>query len=394
MKRNLYALALLLAATSLHAQINITTFKAVSTGSIDSCWVPNATALASFPLFTPTANASWNLSSVALQSTPVVYTYKSKTSGFPTATYIDSDAVSLGNAATNVIYNRWLNIQQTSGATMLLGDEILKRTARTLGGATGNNVDSIVFPAQSVVYSRPLPIIKFPASMGSVWVDSAIRTVSFNMTVTAASVNNAPGVHVQRIRTVDSVVGWGQMKVPILGKLASTWNKVLQVHHYEIAVDSYYLNGAPAPATALAPFGLAQGQSTTTVKTNFLRASAVRPLLEVVHSGATHSSSAKTVYFNAVDLEEDLSVPLSGLGSVRVYPNPVQGGELKIEVSTNAGSNLNYQMIDVKGKPVMQGALDAKGGSLKLPRSTAPGIYYLTLSNAEGAKAVAPLYVP
>jgi hypothetical protein len=185
------------------------------------------------------------------------------------------------------------------------------------------------------------------------------------------------------------------MKVPMSGKLlGSIAYKVLQVHHYEIAVDSYYLNGSPAPAMALTPFGLAQGQTITTVKTNFLRALAVRPLLEVEHSGTTHTSSPKTVYFNAIDLQEDLSVATTGLGTVRVYPNPVQDGQLHIDVSANAGSNLNYLLIDVKGKPVLQGSLDAKGGALKLPRSTAPGIYYLTLTNAEQAKTVVPIEVP
>lgn len=393
MKRQILVTILLLIASSANSQITISTFKSVSAGSVDSCYVPTAAGLASLPLFAPASGGAWNLSAVAVQATPVVYTYKAKTSGFPTGTYVDSEAVNVGGTAASLSYNTWRNIKQGASNVSLLGDEILKRQAKSLAPFTGNSVDSIVFPAQAIVYSRPLPLIRFPATIGTVWLDSAIRTLNFNLTVTVASLNNVPGMQVRRIRTLDSVVGWGQMKMPISGKAGSTWINVLQVHHYEISVDSFYLNGSPVSAAMLAQLGLAQGQSSTVAKTNFLRAAAVRPLLEVEHSSPSHSSSASRVYFNAIDLSEDLSVFRPGLGTVRVYPNPVRNGKLTIEAPGNAGKGLRFQLVNIIGQEILQSNLGSTGGIVQLPPQLPSGIYYLTLENSDQSMAIIPVEI-
>lgn len=389
MKLHLYLAAILLAGSA-KAQLIISTYKAVTPVRVDSCLIPvDLSALSS--MSTPVSNGSWNLSTVNWSTTPVVYAYKAKTAGFSNATYVDSNAVAFKSSTLSFTYNTWNNIQQTSTATNLLGDEILKRQAKSLAPATGNSLDSIVFPAQAVVYSRPLPIIKFPTTSGSVWLDSTVRSLNFNLTVTAAAVSNAPGQHVQRIKTVDSVVGWGSMKVPLFGKIGSSTVSVLQVHHYQITVDSFYLNGAPASSAPLALLGMSQGQTTTTAGTHFLRASAVRPLLQIVNSGATHSSTISRAYYNIVDLDEDVSVNTASLGTVKVYPNPVRGGQLSVDAVGNKGTALHYALADAMGRKILEGELTAAGGKIPLRQSMAPGIYYLQLSNAAGEPTTIPV---
>lgn len=396
MKGLLYTLTTLLFAGSARAQITISAAKAITPNSVDSCAVPMATAMASLTyLGTPATNATWDLGSTAIQSTAVTYVYRAKTSGFSTATYSDSTTYNLAPSPMTS-YKAWRNIQQASGGVLLQGDEILTRQAKSLLGTTGNSLDSLVFPVQVISYNAPSPlrIIKFPATMGTVWLDSASRSVNFNVTVTAASLNNAPGQQRQRRIFLDSVVGWGSMKVPILGKTKSTSIPVLQVHHRDITLDSFFINGSPAPAMLLTPLGLSQGQSTTVLRTLFYRANATRPLIEMVHSAPSHTSPASTFYIHAQDLEEATAVPgIAAAGAIRVYPNPLRDNAvLHIDMLGNTLSGWSYSLVSVLGQQMAKGdwALDAgqDAADIRVPESLAAGVYYLMLRNAAGAASV------
>ena len=241
MKKLLYTAALFFTAHAAFGQaITIVSYKSISPGAVDSCAVPTPAALSALPaLGTPATNATWDLSGVALQSSFVIYAYRPKTSGFSTATYSDSTSYTL-TPSSAIDYKAWRNIEQKSSGIYIQGEEVLTRQAKSIGSITGNGIDSIVFPTQVLNYNTsPLRILKFPATIGTTWIDSTTRNLSFNLTVTTASLNNAPGEQRERRFTIDSVVGWGSMKVPIAGKTKSTLISVLQVHHYDRYIDSF-----------------------------------------------------------------------------------------------------------------------------------------------------------
>ncbi|MEO6830758.1 MAG: T9SS type A sorting domain-containing protein [Chitinophagaceae bacterium] len=323
-----------------------------------------------------------------LQSTYAVYAYRNKTTGFPSATYADSTTYGLSSSSI-ASYKAWRNINQGSSSVALQGDEILTRQAKGLGSITSNAVDSIVFPVQTISYtSTPLRVIKFPLTYGAQWIDSAIRTVNFNLTVTAASLTNAPGQQKQKSIYIDSVVGWGTMRVPIVGKTKSTAIPVLQIHHWEISVDSFFLNGSPASAVVLTALGLSQGQRSTVLRTLFYRANATRPLIELVHSTPSHSSTPSTFYIHSVDLLEDpTTVPeVTVSNAFNIYPNPIVDGKIGIEFKDNQKGNWSYIITNNVGQLVQKGSFVLNGvektKSLSLPDNLSAGSYFIMLENS------------
>jgi hypothetical protein len=271
---------------------------------------------------------------------------------------------------------------------------VLKRQARPLGAITGNSLDSIVVPAQVITYNNALPILKFPATMSSKWGATAVRNAAFSLTVTAASINNAPGLHKQIHTSLDSVVGWGKMKVPIAGKTASAWIPVLQVQHFDTELDSFFLNGSPAPTALLSAIGLAQGQSNTVARTYFYRAAAYRPLCEAVHAAPAHSSSVSKLYLHALDLPEeyDYAAPsVSGTWEIWIYPNPAPNGRLHIHMPANAGPGWTYSLTNVAGQQVAKGAL--LNNEIDLPKGLPKGAYYVLLAHPGHLQTTLPIII-
>lgn len=249
-----------------------------------------------------------------------------------------------------------------------------------------------------MTFSVPLRSLKFPATYGTVWVDSAVRTLNINLTVTAASLNNAPGQQRQKRIYLDSVVGWGRMKVPVFGKTTSAWIPVLQMHHTDTQVDSFFLNGSPASATLLAAVGVTQGQITRVVRTYFYRAGAFRPLIEAVHSAPSFSSSVSKMFIHAVDVPDATAVPHLTGNAFRVYPNPLHaGGQLHIEMQGIAGYGWSYTLVNIAGQIIMDGVLPQlamkNSTDISLPQSLSAGIYYLTMKDVSAQVSILPVTV-
>ncbi len=399
MKKLLYTLlATLLTGSAFSQAITLSSSPTVVVGKIDSCGVPSAAGLAVLPSIAAATNASWDFTGVSLNPAPYTYKYIAKTAGFPSAT-LGIDSVTYALSATSPYsYKAWPNVLQSSTGVAILGEEILTRQAKGLGAATGNNIDSIIFPTQVMTFSAPLRSLKFPATYGTVWIDSAIRTLNINLTVTAASLNNAPGQQRQKRIYLDSVVGWGRMKVPVFGKAGSAYIPVLQMHHTDTQIDSFFLNGSPASATLLAAVGAIQGQSTTVARTYFYRAGAFRPLIEAVHSTPSHSSTVSKMFIHAVDVPDATGVPYVSAEAFRAYPNPLRaGGQLHIEMQDNPGSGWSYALVNIEGQAFAEGALPQlavkKSADVSLPQGLAAGIYYLTLKDASAQLSVLPVSV-
>ena len=137
----------------------------------------------------------------------------------------------------------------------------------------------------------------------------------------------------------------------------------------------------------LSGLGASQGQTTTIARTYFYRANATRPLIELVHSTPSHSSSASKLYIHALDLEEATSVPaLQPAGDIHIYPNPITpGGKIQIALPVDAADGWQYTITNTTGRIVAQGVLVPKMSTglatLRMPKDVAAGAYYLSLQN-------------
>jgi hypothetical protein len=173
--------------------------------------------------------------------------------------------------------------------------------------------------------------------------------------------------------------------------MASAWMNVLQVREYVSARDSFYLNGALAPAMMLAGFGLSQGQITNNYRVKFYRAGEQYPLAYLEYPTSSFSGTPTSINTNQMRLAAPTSVhAFAGIGEVSVYPVPTTNHKLHIAANKVAGQ-LNYALLSISGQTLATGTASLNG-ELMLPASLSVGTYYLRLFNAENS-AVYPVAI-
>jgi hypothetical protein len=398
MKQLLCALAVSIFSYNATAQIIIMAPPPVIPNMLDSSTLP--LSMGSLPSMSPSSGGSWDLDSISIQAAVHTSTYKPATRSFSVASFADSVTYPFSSAA-GIGYKTWKNFQQTTSGVAIIGEELLSRQSFGLGTVTGNMLDSMTFPIQAANYSSPLPVMQYPARLGSSWSATTRCTLFFNITVAAASLNNTSAEQRRTRRVLDSIVGWGRMSVPRVGGGGSAWINVLQIQHTEIVLDSFFITSAagpmPAPASLLTPMGLTQGQTTTYLHTNFYRAGTFRPLATAIHSGSSFSSAPSEFYMDAKNLPAPLTVRTrTAVANIRVYPNPVQNGRLFVDLGGNQKTGWSYTLTNITGQLLAKAPIavtDASVATIALPEGMSSGIYYLTLVDAERQTTVLPVAI-
>ena len=129
-----------------------------------------------------------------------------------------------------------------------------------LGAITGISTDSVVVPTQTVPAASPRFVS--PTTTGTVNRQSYRLATTGLLTVALAGLNRSPLRLVQRMSSVDSVAGWGTVRIPTASGAASAPYAALLLRHRAVEVDSFYLGTVPAPALLLAALNLTQGATT------------------------------------------------------------------------------------------------------------------------------------
>lgn len=135
-----------------------------------------------------------------------------------------------------------------------------------LAGLSGGANDILTIPAQTIAYSAPRTIIRYPATYGSAWSSKVRYVANTNLTIEAYGLNKAPLSLVKNLSSVDSVVAWGKANIPLKGNKMSKAYEVLIVKRMSIRQDSFYLGGQPAPVPLMTAFGITQGSRDTTYR--------------------------------------------------------------------------------------------------------------------------------
>ncbi|MBS1616080.1 MAG: T9SS type A sorting domain-containing protein [Bacteroidetes bacterium] len=380
--------AFLMASGSVRAQSPITlTNTGYATNNADTLGIVNN--FSSFAnLGTPAANASWDLS-LATYATTFLQRERLNppTSGnpFPGASYYEPSHYSFASGALS--YNSDVYKQLSGGGLISMGENMSTATAIFIGAVTGGTNDSLVFPAQTITYLPQITDIKFPASADSSWMSANTKyTTLFSLTVAAMSLNHTPGERRSSRTTIDSVMGWGKIRVALKAGGNSVWIPVLQVRYSEEITDSFYLGGAPAPAALLSNFGLAQGQLSGSYKILFYAASDATPIAAMEYTDNTYGTLSE-LKVKATG-EAPSSVKTTGLVSqVKIYPNPAQSS-LNIEVPGNQFNDWHYTLTNMAGQQVAAGSLPfqhAQKATINLPNGLTPGIYSIRLTCAEAS---------
>ena len=152
---------------------------------------------------------------------------------------------------------------------------------------------------------------------------------SSNITVQSYALNQAPLLYVQRITTLDSVVGWGTLRIPVAGNPSgSAPIPVLLERRSFVEQDSFYLNGQPAPAALLNALGQTQGVTSSTYRQRFFRQNAAQPVLNIAYADSRYATPTGAAYSDeqSIPLGTQAARTVTG-GGLLAWPNPAVAGQ-------------------------------------------------------------------
>lgn len=257
----------------------------------------------------------------------------------------------------------------------------------TLLPFTGNINDSIFIPAQREIASVPRRIIEFPFTENSSWSSSSRRVTDIIINIPDFGLNYAPLQHAYTWVRQDTIVGWGKMRVYTPDGPSISYD-VLMDQIEEYTLDSFYLNGAPAPSALLNAFGITQGQKTEEAnRYNFYRKGDFGYLASHYFGDDDTFTNVINSYVGTDNIE---TAPPSAVidratYSTLLYPNPTTGSEINIKVMGGHFEPSGYQVFDAMGRLVKQGALQTNGSEfqVKLGEPLPKGFYLIQLKDRQ-----------
>jgi hypothetical protein len=350
-------------------------------GKVDSTLLCDTNSV--YPNLHSATAASWSLSGLVYQTNADVTTHLSVPTGSPftAAGYRDSLPGSLSNqyysVKSNGIFSYGVHLD---GFSMPVG---------TTAG------DSLKTPTQDIVFATPQKILAFPAPVGTTWVN--IGSANLNSSLTFSPFyTNAPVMQKAYVTEIDSVTGYGNMSVKTATGGMSSAFPVLQLKRITYTVDSFFLNGTPAPSILLSQIGATQGQVDTTYEMVFYRANEVTPLATITFKNATYdTANGGTIHAQRLTLGVNPTT-LSNDG-INVYPNPMTGNTLHVSLGEGKAGNWSYEVMDMNGKVVANSTLNLsatdKTADITLATTLTKGIYFVSLINNGTVVTVKPISI-
>lgn len=382
MKKKFYSIIIgLFSVATVNAQITITTPPTSIASQIDTFARPtNLTDFASYA--TPQNNGAWDFT-IAQYPNIQFITLRSTTpsSNYPTSKF--SNLIS-NIFAGGLQFSSRRHYDITSNSIEALGEEIETTQIIPIGSLTGNANDELVFPAQKILYSTPLLARQYPETLGKTFTSSKSKETDFNITLTAYSLNNTPGLRKTYITVKDSVIGWGTLKIKgISTKKIYDKIPVLQVRHEITQTDSFFLGGNPAPQPLLDAFGLNQGVPITTYYVDFIGQGELDEYVRIDFQNSQYQQVEKVeIQQNRLEKYELVGIEkISIQNAINSYPNPIRNNNLFVDLPTNQNGKWSFNIVDIYGRNISKGDINTTNGQVILPAEIADGSYVLTIMN-------------
>ena len=361
-----YFILNLLSASNSYAQITLTSASFPTTiVGYDS--LKQTIATSSLPILTPTIDGVWDMS-VVIDSTPNIIVRHA-----PDAThqFADSDFYSLGGYT----YLGYLQSGVTSVGMQQFGVLIPKKIF-DLYPATGGSHDSLYIDSQNVTFNIPVTKLSFPTGFGSSWQTISYSDMFFHTTYQAYPMMYSAGKLRKYINEIDTVIGWGKMRVLDENGLASSFFDVLQIQSTTIVTDSVLMDTPLYNGVVLGIMHLLQGQQKTTFQQYFYRAGTIIPLAKINFTDANFTSPINAITHVQVNMNLVPEVKMNTKG-IKIYPNPVYYPAFTIELP-NIGM-WNFELISIDGKVIKNEAVFIKNlhWQYVLPKEITDGVYFL-----------------
>jgi hypothetical protein len=322
-------------------------------------------------------NQQWNYSNLTKTGVVNRTALVPSNINFPTATYLDTNVTTVFIPEWYYYYDPYL--ETTPDGVKYLG--FVVKNQRYGIQLTGNPKDSCIFPEQFLVYGNPGMFMPFPSTMSSSWHTDHRNVLNFQLTIASFGLNKTPCQKATHIVGVDTIVGWGKMRVPTsLGP--SLAYEVLLVRRMTTFTDSFYMAGTPAPTALLNAFGVSQGQKSYSGRYLFWRVNARYPLLMLNFIGSDFSKVKEAYYDGTAEYDPNYGFEdLQNSGKITIYPNPVSD-KLFIE-SDKIFSG--YSIYNSVGKLLYNGIILQNTIELKeMPK----GLYFVKLTSGSVARTV------
>ena len=334
-------------------------------------------------------NQTWDYSS-NFGNTPLVNAYPAETDVFFTSAGIDVKFDGMKSLNSTMGYYVSTEYDFNTSGIYEAGANI-NLQGYSLSTVTGGASDSMIFPAQQYIFTTPKTLMTFPCTQNSSWHSVSSRHSNFNLTVAAYFLNHTPGVHAYTFFRNDTIVGWGKVTVYTAGGPSISYD-VLMDKVEQFAVDSFYLNGSPAPAPLLTAFQVTQGQHTDVQYSyNFYRAGSFNYLLRFNYGLDNTYTNLAAAYVNTDNITTAVEDVKGNSYSTLVYPNPSNGNDINVKVIGQKISLTDYSIIDQLGNIVQQGTFDGQNtGSvnLSLKNNLANGQYVIRIKDKNKKEVV------
>lgn len=320
---------------------------------------------------------TWDVSDMVLTT----YTYNSvwaPESGFTGATHSNIAYVDI---APGVSYETQLMLSIDTSGIKTIGEH-LERQAFQVGA---NVNDSIVILKQDVNYSTPQIRMPYPATIGTKW--NATSNIAYDLSISFTPpaplppFTNQPGQRKTIITSTHEVVGYGVMRVKRTDGKPSGVRSVLQVENEVTTVDSFFINGNPAPAQLLAQAGIQQGETNTVYQRTFWREYEIMPLLNVTYQSAAYASiEDANVHSQRLPWPDNVEDVDTGL-IAEIYPNP-SNGVFTVKVPDAENGNWAYSITDITGKTIQAGTLNLVDNNAQVTiGNKIPGAYMVHITH-------------
>jgi hypothetical protein len=324
----------------------------------------------------PGTNQVWNYGKELLPNVETYTYYKYSEPSIPALTHIDFGFSENVTPSLFIEYNDLLSLN-TNGFQLIGRNYPSQKYG--IGGLTGTATDSFKIENQTVLYTDPISAMKFPMTMGTNWTSDVSRQYSAKLTIASFGVNNATFLKRSREVRKDSVVGWGDIIVPIGTKPSAPYQS-LMVHRYITVVDSIFLDGKPAPLALMQAFGLVQGNKTVETLKMFWRTNELYPAAYFRYKS---NNFTKFYYFLANQHGNVLSTKDAEVQvETNIFPNPSADGRFTINFEKPSAKNWALKIYDLSGREIAVETISGEGKiTHSFQLSTSKGAYFYALFN-------------
>ncbi len=247
-----------------------------------------------------------------------------------------------------------------------LGREIFEQKYN-ISAVTGGANDSAKFQYQYQINAQPISTIKYPLTFQTSWNSIFSESVDFSLSIASASLYNAPCLKTTYYNRKDTVIGWGNMKIPTIS--GSIEKPVLMLKRIVNMVDSFFVAGSPAPNTLLSAFGLTQGMQTSSNRYVFWYKKSVYPLM-IINFGSNNFTAPTSVFFDG----DAISTKIDEFdNNISIYPNPTSD-----LINISGIYNAHIMLYDIDGKMIYSEKIEKNKTSINLSNIN-NGIYILRI---------------